>query len=325
MKKRRLILLVLAGVVTLAVAVRCRYLWLSRPIGTGPAGPSVARTPFETTWTTRPVLLLGLGDSVTAGFGASRGRSYFQRLVANPVDEFPDLKGICLSAVLPGLDSNNMSVSGSTSLEHLQMLEDNRLEIQDPQVLGIVVMTTGGNDIIHAYGRMPPREGAMYGASFAEAGPWIENFGRRLDRMIGLIEERFPGGCHIFLADIYDPTDSVGDAQNAGLPRWDDGLAILQAYNRLIHRCAKQRANVHLVSMHDEFLGHGIHCTQPWRDHYRPLDPHYWYADNLEDPNDRGYDALRRLFLIEIAKLAGELRGDSESQDKSALTTSATQ
>jgi hypothetical protein len=58
--------------------------------------------------------------------------------------------------------------------------------------------------------------------------------------------------------------------------------------------------------MHDAFLGHGIHCTQFWRPHYRTADPHYWYAYNLEDPNDRGYDAIRRLMLIEIAKvLAG--------------------
>ncbi len=34
---------------------------------------------------------------------------------------------------------------------------------------------------------------------------------------------------------------------------------------------------------------------------YDRTDPHYWYQDNLEDPNDRGYDALRRLFLREIA------------------------
>ncbi|MBC8117927.1 MAG: hypothetical protein H7062_26345 [Candidatus Saccharimonas sp.] len=43
--------------------------------------------------------------------------------------------------------------------------------------------------------------------------------------------------------------------------------------------------------MRAEFLGHGIHCT------------HYWYWDNLEDPNDRGYDAIRRLFLIEMARI----------------------
>jgi hypothetical protein len=87
------------------------------------------------------------------------------------------------------------------------------------------------------------------------------------------------------------------------LPRWPDGLKIHAAYNRIIHRCAQQREEVHLVPIHATFLGHGSHCTQFWRAHYRPDDPHYWYFNNIEDPNDRGYDALRRVFLLEIARV----------------------
>jgi hypothetical protein len=56
------------------------------------------------------------------------------------------------------------------------------------------------------------------------------------------------------------------------------------------------------VDIHGAFLGHGLTCRQFWRSHYRSNDPNYWYFENLEDPNDRGYDALRRLFLIEIAR-----------------------
>jgi hypothetical protein len=29
----------------------------------------------------------------------------------------------------------------------------------------------------------------------------------------------------------------------------------------------------------------------------------YWYGSNLEDPDDRGYDAILRLFLIEMERL----------------------
>ena len=54
---------------------------------------------------------------------------------------------------------------------------------------------------------------------------------------------------------------------------------------------------VHLVDIHREFLGHGLFCRQFWRDTYDADDPHYWYYSNLEDPNDRGYDAIRRLML----------------------------
>jgi hypothetical protein len=33
-----------------------------------------------------------------------------------------------------------------------------------------------------------------------------------------------------------------------------------------------------------------------------------WNFTNLEDPNDRGYDALRRLFLDEIHQIAEPLK-----------------
>jgi hypothetical protein len=85
-------------------------------------------------------------------------------------------------------------------------------------------------------------------------------------------------------------------------------MAIHRAYNKAIHRCTDRYPSVHVVPMYAEFLGHGIHCTQPWREHYRADDPHYWYAVNLADPNVRGYDAIRRLFLTEIAKQANRFR-----------------
>jgi len=301
MKKRRLLILVSLGVLLVAGALAYRYFWLSLPVGEGPAGPTVDREPFAEVWTTRKVLLLGLGDSVTAGYGVPRKHSYFGRLVANPDDEFPDMQDISLSAVLPNLDARNEAVSASTSLQHVQWIRD-ELETQAPDVFGLIVITTGGNDIIHDYGRSKPREGAMYGATISEAEPWIDRFEARLDEMVDLLQTRFPGGCMIYLADIYDPTDGVGDAETAGLPEWPDGLAIHAAYNDVIHRCAAGRENVQLVPFREEFLGHGIHCRQPWREHYRPEDPHYWYAQNLEDPNVRGYDAIRRLFLIEMAR-----------------------
>ena len=315
--KWRLVILLAVGVLLLGGAGMFRYLRFARPIGEGPAGPAVMGQAFAKTWTDRPVLLLGVGDSVTAGFGVRSAYSYVGRLVENSPDEFADIDGICLSAVLPNLRVQSIAVSGSTSLQHVEHVQE-RLEVQDSDTPGLVVMTTGGNDLIHDYGRTPAREGAMYGATLEQAGPWIDNFGRRLDLLIDLIEARFPGGCHVFLADIYDPSDGVGDPPSAGLPRWKDCLAIHGAYNQIIHACAAKRANVHLVPMHAEFLGHGVHCTQLWRRHYRPEDPCYWYGANLEDPNERGYDAIRRLFLIEMAGIA-----ESFAQGRTETRTSA--
>jgi len=306
-QSKRLIAILAVGIVLVGAAFFYLFVYFVHPVGQGPAGPSVPRDLFSRPWTDRPVLLVGIGDSVTAGFGARRGYSYFDRLVKNPPDEFADLDGICLSAVMPKLQFTNFAISGSTSLEHMKR-ELPRLATADSNTFGIVVLTTGGNDLIHNYGRTPPRDQAMYGASFEQAKPWIEDFDRRLDLMINEITMRFPGGCRIFLANIYDPTDGVGDIKRAGLPDWPDGLKLLGAYNEIIRKCASTHANVRLVNMHDAFLGHGIHCAQFWTKHYDGKDPHYWYFINLEDPNERGYDAIRRLFLNEMAACSNQLK-----------------
>jgi hypothetical protein len=148
----------------------------------------------------------------------------------------------------------------------------------------------------------------MYGATFEEAKPWVENFGRRLEETVAQIKSRFPGGCDIFIGNIFDPTDGLGDSERAGLPPWKDAGKILDAYNDVIHHCAALHPEVHLVDIHSAFLGHGIHCTQFWQAHYGRHDPHYWFYDNLEDPNERGYDVIRRLFLIEIEKTKSQLK-----------------
>jgi len=284
------------------------HFWQSRPIGVGPAGPPVQTAVFSRTWTEKQFLLVGLGDSVTAGFGARHGYSYFDRLVANPADESEDMTGICLRNVFPHLQFTNLAVSGSTSGQHIAK-QLPLLPTIASNVIALVVITTGGNDLIHNYGRTPPREEAMYGATWEQATPWIANFELRLNSMIDQIGVHFPGGCHVFMSNIFDPTDGIGDADRAGLPAWRDGLRILAAYNNVIERCAEKHAFVHLVDVHEAFLGHGIHCTQFWLAHYDAKDPHYWYYVNLEDPNERGYDAIRRLFLLQIAKSADEFRG----------------
>jgi hypothetical protein len=302
---RRLLVLGVAGLAAIGLALGYRHLWYSRPVGAGPAGPAIPAERFAEdyeTWSDRTVLLLGIGDSVTAGFGASPGMGYFDRLVENPKNEFADMEGKCLASVLPNLVPRNLAKAGYNSLECLEQ-QIPKIGVQDKDTFGVIVMTVGGNDVIHDYGRSPPREGAMYGATLEEAIPWIENFRARLDTIIEQIEACFPGGCQFFIANVYDPTDSVGDAETAGLPRWPDGLRILEMYNTIIAAAAEKHQNVDLVDMHALFLGHGIHCLKFWQPHYDALDPHYWYGENLEDPNDRGYDALRRLFLMEMARV----------------------
>ena len=290
--------LAIAGLVLVAAVGLLRYYWLERDMGSGPAGAPVAGEPFQRVWSRRPVLLLGLGDSVTAGFGASPGKSYFQRLARNPSDESAAVRGRSLIAVYPKLTARNEAVSGSTSPQHLERIL--RLPVFSRDTQGLVVMTTGGNDVIHDYGRSAPKEAAMYGATLTQSLPWIANFAARLERMVRELRRRFPGGMHLFLANIYDPTDGDGTAGVVGLPAWPDGLRIHAAYNAAIERVAKRHPAVTLVDIRTPLLGHGIYCRQFWRGHYRAADPTYWYDPNFEDPNDRGYDAIRRAFLNAI-------------------------
>ena len=110
-RRRRLRWIVALGAgLILAAALFVNYRFYL-PIGAGPAGGPVAQELFAKPWTERKVLLVGIGDSVTAGFGARRGYSYLDRLVANPPDEFAGLEGCCLQGVLPNLEKRNTTKS----------------------------------------------------------------------------------------------------------------------------------------------------------------------------------------------------------------------
>ena len=297
--RRRLYILLSIALITCVGVLAYREFRLSRPVGEGPAGPAVTGDAFKTKWSDRRVHLIGIGDSITAGLGAnSPSHTFFNRIVVNPRDEYPDMQGVCLSSVLPNLTYENLAISGSESSLHSDVIND--IATHDEDVFGIVMMTSGGNDLIHMYGRSPPRECAMYGATVAQASPWIANFEKRLGVMLDRLTASFPGGCEIYLGDIYDPTDGVGDAPSIFLPHWPDGLAIHARYNAAIRLAASQRNHVFVVPLHQTFLGHGSHCRQPWNQHYCQADPHYWFHTNIEDPNDRGYDAIRRVFMNTI-------------------------
>lgn len=313
-KHRRLKWILIYGVVLTACALFYIYFWLLHPEGEGPAGPAVAREPFASIWSERPIVLLGAGDSMTAGYGASSGHSYFEMIATNPEDDWPEMEGLCLSSMFPNLTSKNAAISGSISIEHVDRHLP-RNETYDDDVFGIIFVSTGGNDIIHNYGKSPPREGAMYGATLEEAQPWIANYEQRLTAILDGLGEKFPGGYHIFLLNIYDPTDGVGDIDHYGLPAWNDGIKIHTAYNQIIADACDARGDTTLIDIHAEFMGHGIRARQFWQSYYDADDPGYWYYENIEDPNDRGYDAIRRLSLIEMARVLPELLQATEMDE----------
>lgn len=284
---------------------RLRFVLMPPSMGSGPAGPSVPSESFETIWTDREVVLIGIGDSITNGFGAPTGQGYFKLLENNQDEIYSDMQNKDLKTVLLNLSSHNYSQDYTVTQEHIdgQLPMVNTFE---QNVFGIILITSGGNDLIHDYGRSPAKDGALYGCTYEQALEWTENIKQRIDVLLQGLIEKFPGGCEIFLANIYDPTDGVSDPQLAGLPRWPDGVKTLTLTNQKIAELCEAYDNVHLVDIHSEFLGHGIHCKEFWRKYYHKDDPHHWYYTNLEDPNPRGYDAIRRLFLLEMIDVLPE-------------------
>ena len=271
------------------------------PQSKGPAGSDVPAEPFKHIWSEKKVLLLGIGDDITSDSGVKEGFSYFQRLVRNPSGDSRDMPGKNLSSVFPNLTNTNTASSWSTSINHLEGLTMARIYPQD--VYGIIVITTGLNELLHSYGKESPNERAMYGVTVEQAVPWMDNFQKRINEMIKFIVYIFPGGCRIFIANIYDPTDGTGftNAWFADAPAWPDGLVILEAYNQIIQDCASQYDNVHVIDIHKAFLGHGIHCRKGGLGNDRTG----WYQTKSADPtaNERGHDVIRRLFLNEMIKV----------------------
>lgn len=307
------------GVILFVVFALSWYFLIGRfrhPVGTGPAGPFVAIEPFEDIWSNDRMALVGLGDSITRGFGASEKHSYFELLMENDDSQYPDMKGRDLKRVFPHLEFyNNYSLNCTVSEEHLKY-QVPLVSVFPANVKGIVVITTGGNDLIHDYGKSPPKDGAMYGCTYEEALRWAEKFRGRLTAIVEGVMDKFPGGCEIFVANVYDQTDGVGDIENASfrLPPWPDGLRVHALFNQVIAEVCDSYESVHLVDIYSHFLGHGIHCRDKGNRYYREEDPHYWYFENVEDPNERGYDAIRRLFLIEMIRVLGRTTTSSKSR-----------
>ncbi len=271
-----------------------------RPMGQGPAGPTPDARCFSRPWSERNIVVLALGDSITRGYGASRPLSYVGLLIQNHA-AYPDMAGKDLKTIFPNLDLLNMAVDYTTTSDHLER-QLPKIQRYPPDVFGIVLITSGGNDLIHDYGRSAPRDGALYGCTTTQAQTWTDNIQTRLRQVLQNVTAKFPGGCEIFLANLYDPTDGVGDPQSFGLPRWPDAVEVLAMTNRKIEGLCDEFSNVHVVDIHTPFLGHGIHCRDWWRKCYRRNDPTWWYSPNLEDPNVRGHDCIRRCFLETIVK-----------------------
>ena len=279
-------------------------------------GPTQNATP-----TPAPQLKLhvaGFGDSVTDGYCSSSGKDYVSLLVTNDDAAYPGWAGKDLSSHFASVSLTNASISGSTSCDYSP--EALRSYIQNYLATNtfdadktVVVITLGGNDLIEPYGCSASADCAAFCSSLSEATPWASAYKARMTSFIQVFYQEIPGDVEVFLANIYDPTDGIGDIENAvissggssySLPAWPDGLQVHGMYNDMVADIATT-TGAHLVDMHAAMLGHGIHFDDPTNPYYDSTDPSYWYCANLEDPNDAGYHAIRGAFYSELASVLG--------------------
>ena len=105
-------------------------------------------------------MLLGLGDSVTDGFGAPKGLSYFARLLDNPPGEFPDMDGINLRAVF----FKSLSLLGSTMGSRSELHEILRLverEVLAPVIHEVLLSATAGRTFLRSSREYDARNASM--------------------------------------------------------------------------------------------------------------------------------------------------------------------
>lgn len=225
--------------------------------------------------------LVVLGDSISAGAGASRpALSYGRLLHGNEPSRWPGASD--LEDRFGDLELVDGSRGGATTEDVLReqlLAVSARLPDPAPGHV-IVVMTVGGNDLMAA---------ARDGSIFARREETLDAIADRLDRAVGHMRdsERFPDGVSVYVAAVYDPSDGTGGAGECGLALPDAPEVIAALNERYVARARARGFAVVDASGH--FLGHG-HTVGPLRG---------WFADCVH-PNDRGHHELRRLFLEAI-------------------------
>ena len=235
-----------------------------------------------------PQTVIFLGDSITAGAGAwSEDEDYVSLLVHN-TNTWPDWNGIDLATRYPEIDVVDVSKSGAWTGTVLNDQLD-RLEEQITLPLAgevLVVMTVGGNDL----------QSVLLNPSGVEnrIEKTVDNW-RKISEYF-LDEQRFPDGSILLMANVYEPTDAEGQADDCFygvdisflLPRLHDANTQL--------RGLAEEAGFSVLDMRGTFLGHGFNYGDSTSPYYDEDDPSLWLANGCTHPNPRGHHEIRAMF-----------------------------
>ncbi|MGE0492577.1 MAG: SGNH/GDSL hydrolase family protein [Vulcanimicrobiota bacterium] len=214
----------------------------------------------------------GLGDSILSDDFPGPGLGAASLLLTNDDMRFPDFRGRDLRTRRKGLTSNVVARTGWRVKDLLSRLEG----LPPVRVLSLVVVTVGGNDLLHWVMEQTPAE---QGLSQLETD--LLALKARLDRLYPRRVTRW--------GNIYDPTDGTGRFQSGR--EVPTAPALLEQANALLKRLFDRD----VVDLHGHFLGHGIRHADEDYQHHDARDASGWFKMDIE-PNPRGASEIRRCF-----------------------------
>ena len=242
------------------------------------------------------VRLIVLGDSISAGVGSSnRSLAYFRLLEDNADATYASEVETDLTSLFGHeVELVNEAIGGATSTTMRSGQVPNLRNRLGGPVAGhsVVVITIGGNDLT---------TGFAAGADLQ--GDYLDQVIANIRDVIEFLQdpELFPDGTSIFLANVYDPGDGVGQTPSCfggvSLQAASDALPVwARRYDDLAYDY-----NIGIVDALGAFRGHGFYYNDPSNEHYDAADPTLWFESDCIHPNDRGHNELRRVFFEAIA------------------------
>lgn len=242
-----------------------------------------------------PVRLVLMGDSITAGVGASKtNREYRELLQSNADRAWPDFTEEDLATRFPSVtEVIDVSRGGATTydLRNSQLTAlAARLGREPADGETLVVFTIGGNDAQRALNPLEDPE-AVIDSTLANMEAIIE----------GLQDPAlFAEAPFIYATNIYEPSDGVGQVDDCfyGI-NYSAALPQLERYNTELAAMGDD-LGFSVVDLRGHFLGHGFHRKNKQSGAYDADDPTLWFESDCIHPNDRGHHEIRRLFFHAI-------------------------
>lgn len=241
-----------------------------------------------------PVRLVFLGDSITAGSGASKASlQYTSLLQENDASRWQGYNKVDLESMFGTIDEViDVSVGGATTATmKSQQIPALKAKLGTLPAEGetIIVFTIGGND---AQGALNP---------FANAQQVINTAFKNTQTMIDQLTDPavFAETPHIYATNIYEPSGGVGKSSCFFGIDYADKLPVLDDYNNRLADLGQERG-FSVVDLHGQFLDHGVNADDASAPNHDADDATVWFYDDCIHPNDRGHHELRRLFAAAI-------------------------